>query len=142
MSFQWFRKKNKYMWEKWKDNDVCIYDLNWLIVKVNYHTKFWSIMKKKIFTTLSLTRKRPIEYLIKVSYFVDEKPETQRGYMPCPKSHVELSKDNSSLCHPQSLLPSSYLILFSERPQKTSLIIDINRGLVEKPFYSIFSVPF
>jgi len=37
---------------------ACIYDLNWLIVRVSYHMKFWPILKK-IFTTFLLTGKRP-----------------------------------------------------------------------------------
>ena len=37
---------------------VCVYDLNWLIVRVSYHTKFWPSVKK-ISTTFLLPGKRP-----------------------------------------------------------------------------------
>lgn len=49
-------QKEKHAYER--NGLCCVYDLNWLIVRVSYHTKFWTILKK-IFTTYLLTGKRP-----------------------------------------------------------------------------------
>lgn len=77
---------------------------------------------------------------------IKTKTETQRGYMPYPKSPVELLNDNSSLPHPRTLLHSSNPALFSGKPQTLKKIflftdIKISRSLAESLCIPLLACP-
>lgn len=117
--FPMIQKENVHMREMWL---CCIYDLNWLIVRVLSH-KILAHFEENIHNFL-LTERDLIEHLIKVSYFVGEKLRLNK-IISGQKSHIKLEGNSQGLPHPQSLLLCSSNFDFWKAIKP--LIFDTNR---------------
>lgn len=129
--FPVIQKGNKHIWEKWMDNTVYMYIFG-LLWSVNYHTKFWFIMKKTHNTCIEW--KETLSIIIEVSYFAWKNKLKEVIFLA--QSHM-LSYWKITPVYSTAGHYSSNPVLIS-----VSLIINISRTLMEKPFYSFFTVSF